>query len=112
MSQIEERSINNDFEDVNGNPDGVFNKDGCITQNIPAATTNLVTPHPVNLQEVDIFPGPHSYIHWKPKSLAKVIERNKKNCKDKGQNTESIEQKQPLQNVDDTNQTGVLTPGK
>ena len=91
MSQIEEKDIGD------GNGYNTINKDRCNPQ--PA-----IMPYPVNLQEVDIFPGPHSYINSKPRFSSKVINGKKVSkaiCGEEGQNGESIVQTQQLHNVED-----------
>ena len=65
MSQIEEQNID-DIDSINA-----FNKDRCNPE------PTLLQPTPVNLQEVDIFPGPHSYIHRSPNVSPKVLSAKK-----------------------------------
>ena len=91
MSQIEEKDIGD------GNGYNTINKDRCNPQ--PA-----IMPYPVNLQEVDIFPGPHSYINSKPRFSSKIINGKKVSkaiCGEEGQNGESIVQTQQIHNVED-----------
>ena len=95
MSQIEEQSI----EEV-GNFNAI-NKDRCNPQ--PS-----ITPYPVNLQEVDIFPGPHSYINSQSNLSPKIIHGKKAakaSCGEESQNGEAIVQTPQHQiNVDDKTQ--------
>ena len=96
MSQIEEQTIDN-IDGFNN-----FNKDRCNPQPI-----SLMNPHPVKLQEVDIFPGPHSYIHSSsnvsPKHQSVINGKNapKATCGEDIQNGEDIISNQSHGIVDD-----------
>ena len=92
MSQIKEQSIDesNNFNTIN--------KDRCNPQPTTYPT------YPVNLQEVDIFPGPHSYIYTRKNLSPKIINSktaSKAICGEEGENGESIVTTQPHQNDDD-----------
>ena len=81
MSQIEEQNI----DDVDSFNDRY--KDRCNPQ------PTSFQPFPVNLQEVDIFPGPHSYIIQNKNLSPKVINGKKvakATCGEEVQNGEAI----------------------
>ena len=82
MSQIEEQNM----DDVDSFNDRY--KDRCNPE--PAS---FQRPFPVNLQEVDIFPGPHSYISRNKNLSPKVINGKKAakaTCGEEVQNGEAI----------------------
>ena len=88
LSQIEETTVSHDPVDIqqiqqSGDPNCVDAKQR------PYLLPNPLTPHPVNIQEVDIFPGPHS---WTSKLRRRTAAKSstsfmkERRCEDDAQN--------------------------